>query len=130
MNRSLAPILVTVLSLAAGQIAVAQKGDRPPIPAAQHINGKPVYDQNVTPVVESSLPLMWETADAVVDVQVNTGEVKGIGDRPVHVRTFFTSKVLRVYKGSLQKGSTVVFTQGGVLSGRPESGWSRSTACR
>jgi hypothetical protein len=111
MNKSLALGLSALSLLVTGWSLLAQQTARPPMPVTQHINGKPVYDQNVTPVVESSLALMWETSDAIVDVQVASSEVKGIGDRQVYVRTAFISKVLRVYKGNIQKGASIVFTQ-------------------
>lgn len=95
-----------------GSTAFAQS---PPLPT---VNGKPVYDINVTPIVESSLARMWDSADAVLDVQIERSAVKGI-DRPAvygrqqppFVRTFHTSRVLRVLKGDVKKGSTVVFSQ-------------------
>lgn len=111
MYRSLALFLITSTILATGWPLQAQQAQRPRIPAAEHINGKPVYDQDVMPVVESSLQRMWDTSDAVVDVQVISSEVRGVGSAPVYVRTFHTSKVLRVYTGDIEKGSTVVFTQ-------------------
>jgi hypothetical protein len=84
-------------------------------PAA--INDKPVYEVDVMPVVESTLSRMWDVADAVVDVQIESSVVKSIsrpdsGGRPriPHIRTFHTSKVLRVIKGDF-RASTIVFSQ-------------------
>ena len=70
------------------------------------------------PVVESSLARMWDAADAVVEVEIESSAVKGI-DRPAlygrpqlpFVRTFHTSRVLRVLKGDVKKGATLVFSQ-------------------
>ncbi|MEA2235875.1 MAG: hypothetical protein QOC81_599 [Thermoanaerobaculia bacterium] len=101
-----------VLSFLLGSIAHAQTHLQPTI------SSKPVYDTEVMPVVESSLSKMWESADAVVEVRIDSSEVKGI-DRPgiagrpqlPHVRTYHTSEVLRVIKGDVGKRSTIVFTQ-------------------
>ena len=81
------------------------------------INNKPVYEVDVMPVVESTLSRMWDPADAVIDVQIESSVVKsisrpGLGGRPQtpHIRTFHTSKVLRIIKGDF-KDSTIVFSQ-------------------
>jgi hypothetical protein len=82
------------------------------------INNKPVYDLEVMPVVDSSLARMWDSADAVAEVRIESSVVKGIdvpdiSGRPhlPDVRTFHTSRVLRVFAGAVAKDSTIVFTQ-------------------
>ena len=80
------------------------------------INIKPVYEVEVMRVVETTLSRMWDAADAVVDVQIENSVVKGISSPSVGgrlrtplIRTFHTSKVLRIIKGDF-KGSTIVFS--------------------
>ena len=76
------------------------------------ISGKPVYDQEVLPVVETSLSKMWDAADAVLEVRIAASEVKGIGTAPyLRVRTFHSAAVTRVLKGDLKAGARIVFSQ-------------------
>jgi hypothetical protein len=80
------------------------------------INGKPVFHQEVMPLVEKSLAAMWDFAHAVVEVQIESSEVKGVGRGPI-VTTSHMSRVLRTFKGDMKAGTTIVFTE---LAGRLE----------
>jgi hypothetical protein len=104
-------VVFVVISLAFAPTAYCQAH------TPETINNKPVYEVEVLPVVETTLSRMWDAADAVVDVQIENSVVKsisspGVGGRPRTplIRTFHTSKVLRIIKGDF-KGSTIVFSQ-------------------
>jgi len=110
ITKSLTVVFI-VISLAFMPVAYCQAH------TPETINNKPVYEVEVMPVVETTLSRMWDAADAVVDVQIENSVVKsisspGIGGRPRTplIRTFHTSKVLRIIKGDF-KGSTIVFSQ-------------------
>jgi len=74
------------------------------------VNGKPLYEQDVLPVVESSLGQMWDSADVVVELSIISNETRGFGPTPF-VNTVHTSRALRVLKGSLKSGSSIVFAE-------------------
>jgi hypothetical protein len=59
---------------------------------------KPIYEQETFAAVPSTFKAMFQDADAIVDVNVLSSEVKGLGPNP-KVRTFYTAKVNRVLKG-------------------------------
>jgi hypothetical protein len=106
-----AAVLIVLASLVAPGV-LAQPRVRPTI------NNKPVYDIEVMPVVETSLTRMWESADVVAEVLIESSVVKGIdvpdiSGRPQlpQVRTFHTSRVLRVLAGDVAKGSRIVVMQ-------------------
>lgn len=84
----------------------------------QPANAKPTYEIEVLPVVESSLQQMWESADAVAEVRIESSIPTAIARLPFQgrerlplIRTLHTSTVLRVLKGALKPGSTIVFSQ-------------------
>jgi|SRR5947209_3350343 len=84
----------------------------------QPSSAKPTYEIEVLPVVESSLQQMWESADTVAEVRIESSIPTAITRLPFHgrerlplVRTLHTSTVLRVLKGALNPGSTIVFSQ-------------------
>ena len=66
--------------------------------------------QDVFAVVPETLEEMFTASDEVVDVEILSSVVRGVGDPSnPYVRTFYTAKALRSLKGSV-KGQ-VVFTQ-------------------
>jgi hypothetical protein len=72
---------------------------------------KPIVSQEVFAVVPGNLEEMYAEADEVLDVQIVSSSVKGVGDdvKNPYVRTFYVARVLQKRKGS-PKGE-VIFTQ-------------------
>src|SRR4029079_8206926 len=72
-------------------------------------NGKPVYDVEALILRPATLNELYETSDAIVDVQVASSEGKLVVGR--FPRTFYTATVLRAFKGNLKTGQSVAFSQ-------------------
>ena len=94
-------LIGTILLLSAGAFAQPT--------AAQVTKQKPIYEQETFSIVPGTLRAMFETADAIVDVNVLSSNVKGIGANP-KVRTFYTAKVLRVLKGNVGEKNRITFS--------------------
>ena len=101
-------ILVVLAGLVTLPGVAGPPADRSKVPTK---NGKPVYEQELLPLTASTFEELYGTSEEVLDVQVTTSEVRGVGTAPF-VRTLYTATVLRPIKAALQKGQTVVFSQG------------------
>jgi hypothetical protein len=76
------------------------------------INGKPVYHQEVLPVVESTLARMWDATEIVVEVKIERSDVKAVGgSRTPRVSTYHTARVIHSLKGNMKAGTDIVFTE-------------------
>ena len=91
-----------------------------PVASAQSLQStrKPVYEIEILPVVEGSLQRMWEAADAVAEVRIDSSSAKAMARPSFHgreqlpsVHTLHTSTVLRVLKGDLKPESTILLSQ-------------------
>jgi len=72
---------------------------------------KPVVTQEVFVVVPGTLDEMFRASDEVIDVQILSSTVRGVGNPTnPYVTTFYTAKILRSRKGTTSHGQ-VVFTQ-------------------
>jgi hypothetical protein len=71
---------------------------------------KPIHVQETFPVVPQTFEELFTTADDVVDVEIVSSTVRAVG-APANpfVRTFYTARILRHYKGSPE--GLIVFTQ-------------------
>jgi hypothetical protein len=85
-------------------------GAKPPDPSKlPRKNGKPIYMVETLPVVPGTLAGMYDVAEAIVDVRINSSAGKLVpGDRP---HTLYTATVLRAFKGELKPRQTLVFSQ-------------------
>jgi hypothetical protein len=104
MMRSKCSLLAVAVVLIGCTTASAQKF-QPPVS-----NGKPVFEQEAFPAVETSLSQMWDNADAVVEITIVSNEVHGFGQKP-YVTTLHTSRVVRVLKGTPKPNSVIVFAE-------------------
>jgi hypothetical protein len=91
---------------------LASGGTSPATPSGgAAVSRKPIVMQEVFAVVPANLEEMYSEADEVLDVQILSSSVKGVGDdrKNPYVRTFYVARVLQKRKGSSNR--QVVFTQ-------------------
>jgi hypothetical protein len=73
-------------------------------------NGKPVYIEAIMNICPSTFEGMFTTADDVLEVHITARAVKAYGEQ-LHVRTYYTARIEKIFKGGFRPGASVTFSQ-------------------